>query len=86
MDEMLQVVGQAICVRKLMYDGHGTAQLEWGIFNDKEAKTDYFFQLVQTGSFYWAKNIAGLDGFSLSNWCKNPIKCLQIKAKEKDRA
>ncbi|GKV30536.1 hypothetical protein SLEP1_g39339 [Rubroshorea leprosula] len=55
------------------------------IFKAKEAKAYYFFQLVQTRSFYWAKNIAGLDGFSLTNWCKNPIKCLKTKAKEKDR-
>ncbi|GLT88308.1 hypothetical protein SLE2022_063410 [Rubroshorea leprosula] len=55
------------------------------IFNAKEAKSDYFFQLVQTRSFYWAKYIAGLDGFSLTNWCENPTKCLMIKAKEKDR-
>ncbi|GLU03442.1 hypothetical protein SLE2022_206430 [Rubroshorea leprosula] len=55
------------------------------IFNAKEAKTDYFFQLVQTRSFYWEKYSAGLDGFSLTNWCENPTKCLMIKAKEKDR-
>ncbi|GKU88316.1 hypothetical protein SLEP1_g2599 [Rubroshorea leprosula] len=35
---------------------------------------------------WWGKQyVLGLDGFSLTNWCENPIKCLKIKVKEKDR-
>ncbi|GKU88289.1 hypothetical protein SLEP1_g2571 [Rubroshorea leprosula] len=49
------------------------------IFNKKEAKVDHFLELVQSRSFFWAKNIAGMDGFSLSAWVENPTNCLKIK-------
>ncbi|GKV38806.1 hypothetical protein SLEP1_g46676 [Rubroshorea leprosula] len=49
------------------------------ILKKKEAKVDCFFELVQTRSFYWAKNTAGMDGFSISTWCQNPVNCLKIK-------
>ncbi|GKU96367.1 hypothetical protein SLEP1_g9608 [Rubroshorea leprosula] len=57
---------------------------DW-IFNKKEVKADCVFELVQIRSFYWAKNIAGLDGFSLQAWCENPSNCLKTTNKWKDR-
>ncbi|GKU94756.1 hypothetical protein SLEP1_g8202 [Rubroshorea leprosula] len=57
---------------------------DW-IFNKKEVKADCLLELVQIRSFYWAKNIAGMDGFSLQAWCENPSNCLKTTNKRKDR-
>ncbi|GKV27536.1 hypothetical protein SLEP1_g36700 [Rubroshorea leprosula] len=56
------------------------------IFQMKETKLDRFFELVQIRSFFWVTNIQGMEGFSLSDWCENPTKCLKNNPVRKDSA